>query len=111
MNPFSYVMTQDVEKSIEDIEAEGLKKKTKKYLVLLEEKGYNLPSQYMDKIEGYRGLFELKPHFGNIEFRLLFYWKGSEAQIIHWLYERGNTKKNRREYETAERIRNSIERR
>ncbi len=105
MNLFSYNMTEAVLEAVQEIKEEGLKKKIKVYIELLELRGFNLPSQYMDKVEGYKGLFKLRPHFHNIEFRMLFYWKGKSAQIVHTFYERGNKKTNQREYETAEKIR------
>ena len=110
MNTFNHVMTDKVLKKIEEIEEIGLKKKIKIYLALLDMKGFTMPSQYMDKIEGYKNLFELRPHFHNIEFRMLFFWQGNTAKIIHTFYERGKTKQNQNEYATADRIRNAITR-
>jgi hypothetical protein len=108
MNKFTHEMTDKVLKEIDNINETGLKKKIKMYLELLDVNGFNLPSQYMDKIEGYKGLFELRPHFHNIEFRMVFFWQSNTAMIIHAFYERGNTRKNQREYDTAETIRKQI---
>jgi hypothetical protein len=105
MNKFEHKMTDKVLRDIDSINEAGLKKKIKIYLELLDMNGFNLPSQYMDKIEGYKGLFELRPHFHNIEFRMAFFWQNNTAIIIHTFYERGNTRKNQREYETANKIR------
>lgn len=108
MSGFKHVMTKAVLRDIDGIHEEGLKRKIKTYRDLLDEYGYNLPSQYMDKIEGYNGLFELRPHFHNIEFRMVFYWQGNTAVIVHTFYERGSKKKNHREYETAQAIRKAL---
>lgn len=104
MSRFKHVLSQEVLKAVDEIEEEGLIKKIKAYCDLLDEHGYNIPSQYMDKIEGYRNLFELRPHFHNIEFRMLFFWQDNTAYFVHSFYERGSKKKNRNEYDTAERI-------
>ena len=73
MSRFEHVMTERVLKDIESLREEGLKNKIKLYCGLLDEHGHNLPRQYMDKIEGYKGLFELRPHFHNAEFRMMFF--------------------------------------
>lgn len=110
MSRFTHIETEEVLDAIEKINEEGLKNKIKIYQCLLDEPGFNLPSQYLDKIEGYKDLFELRPHFHNIEFRMIFYWKEREARFIHYFYERGDKKSNQREYKTAENIRKAIER-
>jgi hypothetical protein len=110
MGQFTHIETVEVLEAIEKIQEEGLRKKIKIYQGLLDERGFNLPSQYMDKIEGYKNLFELRPHFHNIEFRMIFYWKGKEARFIHAFYERGNKKTNQREYKTADNIKKATER-
>lgn len=108
MNKFTHKMAGRVVKIVEEIKEEGLQNKIDNYLELLDMYGFNLPSQYLDKIEGYKGLFELRPHFHNIEFRMIFFWQGNTAMIIHAFYERGSKKKNQREYDTADRIRNNL---
>lgn len=104
MTQFKHVLSKEVLKTIDEINEEGLKKKVRQYLDLLDENGYKLPSQYMDKIEGYKNLFELRPHFHNIEFRMIFYWQENTAFFVLTFYERGSKKKNQRDYDTANMI-------
>ena len=96
MGQFTHIETVEVLEAIEKIQEEGLRKKIKIYQGLLDERGFNL--------------FELRPHFHNIEFRMIFYWKGKEARFIHAFYERGNKKTNQREYKTADNIKKATER-
>jgi len=87
-----------------------LRVKLKKYLEQLQERGPALLKPFVDKIEGYKNLFELRPHFGNLEYRMFFFWKGNTAYFIHTFIEKGQKKKNQREYKIADEIKKKIER-
>ena len=107
MNQYSYEMTNAVLKVLNEL-PEGLHKKVDMYLGMLEAKGFYLFNPYVDKIESYKNLWELRPSFANLEFRMIFYWQERTARFIHAFYERGKKKKNQREYQTADMIRNEM---
>ena len=75
----------------------------------MDEKGYALTSPFVDKIESYKNLWELRPHHHNIEFRMIFFWNKNTAYFVHSFIEKGQKKKNRREYKTAEQIKQALE--
>lgn len=105
MEPIVYDITDPVQENI-DKQSVGLKAKIKSYLDVLVIKGHSILLPYSDKIEGYKNLFELRPDFGNIEFRMIYFWIGNHAWFINSFYERGKAKENRREYERGHLIRN-----
>jgi hypothetical protein len=104
---YDYKLTQRV---LEDLKntPPGIHAKTYVYLDVLKIKGPMTGLPYKDKIEGYKNLFELRPSFHNIEFRVVFYWQGNVAKCIHTFYEKGKKKKNQREYATADRLRKTL---
>jgi hypothetical protein len=95
----------------EDIKKQsvGLNGKIKKLLDMLDERGYALEWPYKDKIEGFKNLFELRPKFDNVEYRMFYFWRGNTAYFIHTAIEKGQKKKNQREYRTADRNRQILE--
>jgi hypothetical protein len=105
---FEYRFTERVLKEISGL-PEGLKGKIYKYLEMLEVKGYALTWPFTDRIEGYKNLWELRPSFGNNEFRLIFFWKGNTAYFVHSFVEKGQKKKNHREYDTADKLKKMLE--
>jgi len=104
MNPITYEVTEPVQQLI-DKQSDGLKSKIIFFLDMLKMKGHGIRLHYSDKIEGYDNLFELRPSFGNIAFRMIYFWTGNKAWFINAFFERGKTKENRREYEKAHQIR------
>ncbi|MCX8093689.1 MAG: type II toxin-antitoxin system RelE/ParE family toxin [Candidatus Goldbacteria bacterium] len=98
---FNHFLTKSV---FEDIKKQSieLNAKIKKYLELLDEKGHALQMPFVDKIESYKNLYELRPHHHNIEYRMIFFWRGNIAYFIHSFVEKGQKKKNQREYKIAE---------
>ena len=103
MQPITYDLTEMVQEVL-DKQTDGLKAKTKSYLEALEIKGHNLSLPYSDKIEGYKNLFELRPHFHNTELRMIYFWQGNHAWFVNVFIEKGKKKENRREYEKANTI-------
>jgi hypothetical protein len=107
LEPITYSDTEKVENDI-SVQSIGLKAKIKAYREILKIKGHSIALPYADKIEGYENLFELRPHFHNIEFRLIWFWQGNHAQFVHTFTEKGKKKENRREYKKAHGIRRLI---
>jgi len=105
---FEYDLTEKVLKEIQNQPA-GLKGKIKKYLDLLKGKGPALIWPFVDKIESYKNLWELRPSYGNIEFRMIFFWKQRKALFVRAFTEKGKKKKNQREYRTANNIKKVLE--
>jgi len=103
----TYDMTESVKEIIKKL-PDGLKKKIEAYIEILKIKGHEISLPYADKIEGYKNMHELRPHFHNIEFRLLYYWNGNHVRFVNAFEERGKKKENRREYEKADQIRNIL---
>ena len=101
-----------IESVLEDMSRQSieLNAKIKKYLELLDEKGYSLTSPFVDKIEGYKNLWELRPHHHNLEYRMIFFWHRNTAYFIHVFIEKGQKKKNQREYRTAAQKKQILER-
>jgi hypothetical protein len=87
---------------------EGLIKKIEAYKEILKMKGHHIALPYADKIEGYNNLFELRPGFHNIEYRMIFFWQGNHAQFVNSFTEKGKKKENRREYSKAGQIKPAI---
>jgi hypothetical protein len=104
---YDYKMTGKVDWEV-NAQPDGLRAKIKAYLEILKIKGHSIGLPYADKIEGYKNLHELRPHFHNIEFRMIYFWDNNSALFINTFFERGKKKENRREYETANQIRNEI---
>jgi hypothetical protein len=104
---FDHILTRAV---LEDMEKQSveLNGKIKKYLEILDEKGHSLAGPFVDKIEGYKNLWELRPHHHNIEYRMIFFWQKNTAYFMHAFVEKGQKKKNRREYDTADRIKQEL---
>lgn len=107
MEPIIYSDTVAVERTIGE-QSEGLKAKIRTYRQILVMKGHSIAFPYADKIEGYNNLFELRPHFHNIEFRMIWFWQGNHAQFVHTFIKKGKKKENRREYQKASDIKNII---
>jgi hypothetical protein len=40
---------------------------------------------------------------------MIYFWKGNTALFVKTFFERGRKKDNRREYETANKIKNAVE--
>jgi hypothetical protein len=87
----------------------GLNGKIKKYLEMLDEQGRSLEWPYKDKIEGYQNLFELRPKFDNVAYRMFYFWRGNTAFFVHTAVEKGQKRKNQREYKTAEQNKQVLE--
>ena len=99
---YDHILTETV---LEDMGKQSveLNAKIKKYLEILDERGHLLAGPFVDKIESYKNLWELRPHHHNIEYRMIFFWQRSTAYFIHTFVEKGQKKKNQREYKTADR--------
>jgi hypothetical protein len=107
MKSFIFEMTVKVSETIEKL-PRGLQNKINAYLDLLQDKGHALLFPYVDKVEGYKNLWELRPHFHNMEFRMIYFWKERTAYFVHAFEERGKKAKNQREYRTADSIKTVI---
>ncbi len=106
---YDYDMTNKV---LEDVKNQpsGLQGKINKYLELLTEKGQALKKPFVDSIKSYKNLYELRPSHGNLEYRMIFFWKQKTAYFIHTFFEKGKKRKNQREYKTAAAIKKIAER-
>jgi hypothetical protein len=107
VEPVIYSDTVALEKAIGE-QSEGMKAKIRTYRQILVIKGHSIALPYADKIGGYNNLFELRPHFHNIEFRMIWFWKGNHAQFVHTFIEKGKKTENRRDYQKADDIKNII---
>lgn len=72
-------------------------------------KGRSLIWPFVDKIMGYKNLWELRPHHHNTEYRMIFFWQKNTAYFVHTFIEKGQKKKNQREYRTAEKKKRILE--
>lgn len=105
MEPVTYSLNETVKQQIMDL-SDGLKKKIQAYIDILLIKGHDIRKPYSDKIEGFTNLYELRPGFNNIEYRLIYFWSGNHAQFVNSFVEKNQKKKNRREYEKGNIIKN-----
>jgi hypothetical protein len=105
---FNHILTESV---LEDMSKQslGLNGKIKKYLDMLDERGHSLEWPYKDKIESYKNLYELRPQFNNVAYRMFYFWKGNAAYFIHTAIEKGQKKKNQREYKMADQNKQILE--
>lgn len=63
-----------------------------KYIELLAENGVGLPANFARKVTGTKELWELRPEFGGVEYRFLYFiWTDNRMIILHAV-----TKKSRR---------------
>ncbi len=105
VEPVTYSLNETVKQQIMDL-SDGLKKKIQAYIDILLIKGHDIRKPYSDKIEGFTNLYELRPGFNNIEYRLIYFWSGNHAQFVNSFVEKNQKKKNRREYEKGNIIKN-----
>lgn len=107
MEPVTCSFTQLVRQQVDSL-PDGLIEKIEAYKDILKMKGHHISLPYADKIEGYKNLFELRPGFHNMEYRMIYFWQGNHAQFVNSFVEKGKKKENRREYVKAEQIKNAI---
>ena len=107
MEPITCSFSEQVRNYINDLPDE-LVKKIEAYKEILLMKGHSITLPYSDKIEGYKNLFELRPGFHNLEYRLIYFWQGNHAYFVNSFTEKGKKKENRREYAKAEKIKNNV---
>ncbi|HEX8376724.1 MAG TPA: type II toxin-antitoxin system RelE/ParE family toxin [Pedobacter sp.] len=82
-----------------------------KYVEVLEEKGFTLPTSYIKKISGTDKIWELRPEFGGTEYRLLFFEISEEKVIIVHGIIKKDKKLRQKDIRVAEaRIKDFIER-
>lgn len=52
-------------------------------IALLEEKGFNMPSQYSKKLTGHPGLWELKLKYRTNEYRIFYFFVGNRIVLLN----------------------------
>jgi len=57
------------------------------YIDLLAERGFSLPRNYIAKVQG--DISELRPEYGNIEYRFLYAWIEDYFLIAHAFVKKG----------------------
>ena len=57
------------------------------YIDLLAERGFSLPRNYIAKVRG--DIWELRPEYGNVEYRFLFAWIQGQFLIAHAFVKKG----------------------
>jgi len=57
--------------------------------------GHNIRLPYSHKIEGYTNLYELRPGYKNLEYRLFYFWHSNHAQIVHSCFEAGKKREKK----------------
>lgn len=57
------------------------------YIDLLAERGFSLPRNYIAKVQG--DIWELRPEYGNIEYRFLYAWIEDYSLIAHAFVKKG----------------------
>jgi phage-related protein len=50
------------------------------YIAMLEERGYDLPRSYLEKVRG--GIWALRPEYGGNEYRIFFFAAGDDRFVI-----------------------------
>jgi phage-related protein len=74
------------------------------YIDLLAERGFSLPRNYSAKVHG--DIWELRPEYGNVEYRLLYAWiEGRYFVIAHAFVKKGRSLSTRDITVAQERIR------
>jgi hypothetical protein len=80
-----------------------------KYAELLEERGPALHRPQVEKLKGYKRLWELRPHFWRTEVRIIFTWRNNRPVFLEGFIEKAEGKKTRRHYERADERRIKLE--
>jgi phage-related protein len=74
------------------------------YVALLAERGFSLPRNYSAKVHG--DIWELRPEYGNVEYRLLYAWiAGRFFVIAHAFVKKGRALSPREITIAQERVR------
>lgn len=68
-----------VAKFLTDLDVRA-RSKCAKYISMLEEHGFSLPTQYLEKVRG--DLWALRPEYGGNEYRVIFFFEDSSGAFI-----------------------------
>ncbi len=73
------------------------------YIDLLAERGFSLPRNYNAKVQG--DIWELRPEYGNVEYRFLYAWIQGHFLIAHACVKKGRALSTRDIAVAHERVR------